>query len=640
MAAFGSAAWSLFLPLGQLGLMGALQFAPIALAAVVAAGGAVLGWRQIRAVPFGPQMAEPNPIVLGAAVELPSEGMVQRQRLRDLQGAGTGPPGILRIDQVIHVPPAAGWTPQPEQPCTCTAHGVGGAGGVCGRHCGCYGPTHMCLLCASISSLTAGGGVFVKLSARSRFLAAWNPHRFRTLHPPCLRQPYPCPRPFGANPHSAMDRFIAVLGYVLLHSGIRGGRVWYDQGPGLPDGVFQFGETVIFIDYESGDPNLEQGQRRPPGHPENQSVMQAACAAADADFRVFVLRLTDFAYLCDDSVTWVPRCTGGNPQAELCMTFRRLFVVLNYILPICTDPPANWDAYRVNAGGAGPRNVPTLRFWLDGFPFQPFFPPFPQMAPGLRYADVAAAVVASQPLPTAPAAGPAVPLVHGALLVHPLTLSGPAGFMPYPPNVLSAFSLSLGGAWAPVNQLYLLCSLRVFFASLLPRLPAVWPPPAGAAAAAAVGGALPPPQSLLPWMLTIADFGLIGSFFSHTFAPLPALKQAGPFRSSGDFSDAAHYSHPDYAALAGRPRSWVFEAPPAAAAAVAAAAAGVAINFAAGNPAAVAYGIPLVPPVAPHEPSFARIVIDPMLALVGPVATPPPAGVVGWPAGPPNASFL
>jgi hypothetical protein len=437
-----------------------------------------------------------------------------------------------------------------------------------------------------------------------------------------------------------MDRLIAVLGYVLLHMGIRGGRFWYDQGPGLPDGVFQFGETIIFLDYESGDPDLEPGQRRAPGYPENQSVMQAACAAADAGFRVFVLRLTDYAYLCGDGFTWVPRCTGGNPQSELCMTFRRLFVVVNYMLPICTDPPANWDAYRVIAGGAGPRIVPTLRFWLDGFPFQPFFPPFVQMGPGLRYADVAAAVVAGQPLPTAPAAGPAVPLVVGALLVHPLVPSGPAGFMPYPPNVISAFSLSLGGAWAPVNQLYLLCSLRVFFASLLPKLPAVWPPPPVAAAAAAAGGALPPPQSLPPWMLTIADFRLLGFFFSHAFAPLPALKQAGLFRSSGDFSDLVHYSHPDYAALAGRPRSWVFEAPPAAAVAAAAAAAGQALAIAAGSPAAAAYGVPFAPPLAPHEASFARIVIHPTPALVGPVATPPPAGVMGWPAGPPDASFL
>ena len=437
-----------------------------------------------------------------------------------------------------------------------------------------------------------------------------------------------------------MDRLIAVLGYVLLHTGLRGGRFWYDQGPGLPDGVFQYGETIFFFDYESGDPCMEPGQRRRPGRPENTSVLLAACAAADAGFRVFVLRLSDYAYLCDDGVTWVPRSTGGNPQSELCMTFRRLFVVLNYVLPMCTDPPANWAAYRVPAGGAGLRNVPTLRFWLDGFPFLPFFPPFVQMPAGLRYADVAAAVVASQPLPTAPAAGPAVPLVHGALLVNQAAPSGPAGFMPFPPNVVSPSSLSLGGAWAPVNQLFVLCSLRVFFASLLPRLPAVWPPVAAAAAAAAAGAALPPPQSLPLWMLTIADFDRLGYFFSHAFAPLPAQKQLGPFRSSGDFSDVVHYSHPDYAALAGRPRSWVFEAPPAAASAAAAVAAGAAMGIGAGFAAAVAYGVPLVPPVSPHEASFARIVIDRTPALVGPVATPPPAGVAGWPADPPDASFL
>ena len=101
--------------------------------------------------------------------------------------------------------------------------------------------------------------------ARSRILAAAGILTLLPSHSSSFPSlPSPSPRPFGANPHSALDRLIAVLGYVLLHTGLRGGRFWYDQGPGLPDGVFQYGETIFFFDYESGDPCLEPGQRRRP----------------------------------------------------------------------------------------------------------------------------------------------------------------------------------------------------------------------------------------------------------------------------------------------------------------------------------------------------------------------------------------
>ena len=435
-----------------------------------------------------------------------------------------------------------------------------------------------------------------------------------------------------------MDRLISMLGYVLLHSGIRGGRFWYDRGVGRPDGCFQFGGTLVFIDYESGDPNQPDGARRPPGRHENETVLQAACAAADAGFRVFVIRTSDYAYLCDDGVTWNPRCTGGNPESELSMTFRRLFLILNFLLPICLDPHANWDAYRVQPGGAGQRDVPTLRLWLDGFPFQSCFPPFAQLGAAQDYSAVSAAVVAGAALPSAPAAaGPAVAAVVGALFAG--APSGPTGFTPYPSNVLSAFGLSLGGAWAPVNLLYLCASLRNFFPSLLPVLPLAAAPQAAAAAFAA-GGPYPPPASLLPWMLTIADHRLLGTVFSQTFAPLPALKQRGAFRGDAFFSDLVHYSHPDYTDLLGLPRSWVFESPPPAASGIAAAAAEAAMGLAAGAPAAAAYGRPFVPPLSPHTALFARLVIDPLPSLAGPVPAPAPAGAANWPAGPPQASFL
>ena len=143
---------------GQLGLLGALQRVPVALAAAAAAA-ATIAWGVLRAVPFGPQMRPPNPIVAGAPppAEVPSEGILQRQLLRDLGVGAAGPPGILRVDQIAFVP--APFAPAPEQACQCTAHGAGVAGGVCTRQCGCYVPTHMCLLCATVSSLTAGGGV-------------------------------------------------------------------------------------------------------------------------------------------------------------------------------------------------------------------------------------------------------------------------------------------------------------------------------------------------------------------------------------------------------------------------------------------------------------------------------------------------
>jgi len=278
---------------------------------------------------------------------------------------------------------------------------------------------------------------------------------------------------------------------------------------------------------------------------------------------------------------------------------------------------------------------------LQTHPFRPCFPPFAQLPAALDFAAVAAAVVnpATVALPTAPAApaAPAVAHVGGALLAD--ALSGPAGFMPYPRNVQSPFSLSLGGAWAPVNLLYLCASLRVFFPSLLPMLP-LQAQPAAVAAAAAVGAPYPQPQSLQPWTLTIADLGGLGTFFTHTFAPLPAQKQAGPFRGSGDFDDETHYTHPDYAALTGRPAGWVFESPPPAAAAAAAAAAEAALGLAPGHPVAARYGRPQVPPLSPGHVLFARFVVDPMPSLPGPVLPPAPAGAAGWPPGPPEATFL
>ena len=434
-----------------------------------------------------------------------------------------------------------------------------------------------------------------------------------------------------------MDRFISVMGFVLLHSGVRGGRFTYDVGMGRADGCFYFGDTLIILDYESGDPGQAPGAPRAPDHVENEAVLHTACAAADAGFRVFVIRTSDYAYLCADGVTWNPRCTGGNPESELCMTFRRLFIVLNYVLPLCLDPPAYWNAYRVMPGGAGQRDVPTLRLWLDGFPFQARFPPFAQMPAGQGFRTVSAAVVAGAALPSVPAGGPAVAAVAGALLAG--ALSGPTGFTPYPRNVLSPFMLSLGGAWAPVNLLYLCASLRVFFASLLPRLPLA-APVAAAAAAAAAGLPYPAPQSLPLWTLTVADSGLLGTLFSHTFAPLTALKQAGPFLNSFIFSDHSHYTHPDYAVLVGRPAGWVFESPPAAASAAAAAVAAVNLGVAPGHPAALVFGRPHVPPLSPHEPLFARMVIDRAPSLPGPVLAPPPAGAAAWPVGSPAASYL
>jgi hypothetical protein len=434
-----------------------------------------------------------------------------------------------------------------------------------------------------------------------------------------------------------MDRFISVLGFVLLHSGVRGGRFTFDVGLGRPDGCFYYGNTLIIFDYESGDPGQAIGARRPAGHVENTSVLETACAAADAGFRVFVIRTSDYAYLCQDGVTWNARCTGGNPESELCMTFRRLFIILNYVLPICLDPPAYWDAFRVQPGGAGARDVPTLRFFLDDFPFQSRFPPFAQVPAGQGFGTVSAAVVAGAALPSVPAGGPAVAAVVGALYAQ--APSGPTGFSPYPRNVRDPFSLSLGGAWAPVNLLYLCASLRVFFASLLPVLPLAAPPLAVAAAAAA-GLPFPAPTSLPLWMLTIADVGLLNTLWSHTFAPLPALKQVGPFQNSATFSDDLHYTHPDYAALVGRPPGWVFESPPAAALAAAVAAAVAGLGVAPGNAAAVPFGRPCVPPLSPHEPLFARMVIDRAPSLAGPVPAPVPAGAAAWPAGPAAASFL
>ena len=160
----------------QPGIMGALQLVP---AMLVAAAG--LAWGMLRGVPFGPQLAPPNPIVAGAQLppaEVPSEAILQRQRLRDVLAGGGGPLGIFRNDRFVHAPPAAPFAPYPEQVCRCTAHGAAGVGGgVCGRHCGCYVPTHNCLLCATVSSLTVGGGVCVAAKARARSALAPAPPR-------------------------------------------------------------------------------------------------------------------------------------------------------------------------------------------------------------------------------------------------------------------------------------------------------------------------------------------------------------------------------------------------------------------------------------------------------------------------------
>ena len=194
-----SASWSYLLP-PQLGLMGQWQLRPAALLPAVNP----FAWGALRATPFGPQMAQPNLIVGGAAAEVPSEGLRQRLRLRSLGVGGTGPTGILRVDQVVHVLPLVPFAPSSEQPCLCTAHGAGGAAGtVCLRHCGCYGPTHMCLTCATISSLTGGGGVCViaipRPARRCQQLAAFSPvpplpALPLLLLPPARPQPRPGPR--------------------------------------------------------------------------------------------------------------------------------------------------------------------------------------------------------------------------------------------------------------------------------------------------------------------------------------------------------------------------------------------------------------------------------------------------------------